>query len=221
MFRARRQGGFSLIEIAVVVALIGVLAAVTAPRLDDFFANMRARSAARAVADTFELARAEAIRTGNVHAVFLSASQPPNPPATDPGGNPIGAPMLVINDGPPGAINCVIDGGDPQRAVAAQAGVSWGYSLAGGTAAPGDTGGGPIASGSSFTDPGGTPVTWVLFRPDGIPVAFDNACNLGSVGSGGGAVYITNGQRDYAIVLTPLGGVRVHSWNAEASAWNG
>ena len=32
-------------------------------------------------------------------------------------------------------------------------------------------------------------------------------------GSGGGALYVTNGRREYGVVLTPLGGVRVHIWN--------
>ena len=73
--------------------------------------------------------------------------------------------------------------------------------------------------GTSFTDPAGASVRWVVFRPDGVPVAFDAACNLGATGTGGGAVYFTNTRRDYAVVLSPLGGVRVHSWDPGAGAW--
>jgi hypothetical protein len=50
-------------------------------------------------------------------------------------------------------------------------------------------------------------------------VTFDAACNLSPIGDGGGAVYLTNGQRDYAVVLSPLGAVRVHAWNVGAGAW--
>jgi hypothetical protein len=41
----------------------------------------------------------------------------------------------------------------------------------------------------------------------------------GNVASGNGAVYVTSGARDYAVVLAPLGGVRVHAWARGASAW--
>jgi hypothetical protein len=55
--------------------------------------------------------------------------------------------------------------------------------------------------------------------PDGRPLGFDAACTMGQLGSGNGAVYITNGSRDFAIVLNPLGGVRVHSWNSGTGQW--
>lgn len=58
-----------------------------------------------------------------------------------------------------------------------------------------------------------------MFRGDGIPVTFDAGCNVGTIGSGNGAVYVTNGDRDYAVVLTALGAVRVHAWNAVEGAW--
>ena len=35
---------------------------------------------------------------------------------------------------------------------------------------------------------------------------------LGVVGTGGGAIYVTNGVRDYAVVLGALGTTRVHLW---------
>jgi hypothetical protein len=62
----------------------------------------------------------------------------------------------------------------------------------------------------------------VLFRPDGIPVSFTfsgGTCGqIAGTGSGGGALYITNGERDYAVVLSPLGSARVHLW--AAGAWS-
>ena len=38
-------------------------------------------------------------------------------------------------------------------------------------------------------------------------------------GQGGGAIYVTNGRRDYAVVLSPLGAVRLHAWNVGSGNW--
>jgi prepilin-type N-terminal cleavage/methylation domain-containing protein len=227
--RRRRtpRGGFTIIELMVVVALIGIFAAVGAPKLDQFFANQRAKSAARSLADAFRIAQGNAIRTGDPQIVFLSAAAGANPPATDPAGTALGNdpdgrvwPALVIDDGTPAASNCVIDAGEALSTVKPELGVAWGISRVAIPVAPGDTGGGNRASGSTFrTRANGADTTWVMFRPDGIPVGFDAACNQSPIGEGGGAVYITNGVRDYAVVLTPLGGVKVHGWNPETNAW--
>ena len=72
----------------------------------------------------------------------------------------------------------------------------------------------------TFLDPGDDPARWVVFLPDGIPRAFAiDPFEVGDVGTGSGAVYVTSGARDYAIVLAPLGGVRVHAWDRGAEAW--
>ena len=61
------------------------------------------------------------------------------------------------------------------------------------------------------------------FRPDGVPVTSVGTVGtcgaVGNTGDGGGAFYITNGQRDFAVVLSPLGGARVHVWSAAAGGW--
>ena len=81
-------------------------------------------------------------------------------------------------------------------------------------------GGDPDFACCTFTDPAGNPSRWVVFLPDGMPRAFSTGpFAAGAVGAGGGAVYVSSGTRDYAVVLAPLGGVRVHSWNRGASAW--
>jgi general secretion pathway protein H len=230
--RTRNSGsaGFTLVEVMIVVAIIGAVAALGAPAMETFMGDMRARAAARSAADALRIARTEAIRTGDPHIVFLSAAAAGNPPATDPAGTDLGVdpstggpfPILVLRDagdGGGGNPDCRISAGDAPQGIAAQRGVAWGSTVSGGTAAPGDD---PLvdhSSGSSFRTPGGATTTWVAFGPNGIPVGFDGACNLGGVGSGGGAIYLTNGRRDYAIVLSPLGSVRVHMWNAGAGAW--
>lgn len=226
--RTRRRAGFSLVEIMVAVGILGVMIALASPSFQQFFANQRLRSAATSVADALLLARAEAIRTGNRHIVFLSAAPAGNPPATDPAGTALGVdpstggswPVLIVNDGPTAGSNCQIDLGEPQRPVAAQPGVAWGTTVPGPTQnAPNDGGLGDPASGSSFSDQNGNARTWVMFRADGVPVGFTNGCAIGQVGSGNGAVYLSNGVRNYAVVLTALGGVRVHAWEAGANAW--
>lgn len=227
--RRRRDGraGFTLVEAMIVVAIIGIVAAIGTPALGRFFVDLRTRAAARGAADALRLARADAIRTGLPHIVFFSAAPAGDPPATDPGGSALGAdpstgggpfPVLVLRDAntPP---NCLIDVGEVQQGVAAQRDVAWGSSVSAGAVAPGDTGGGDRTTGSSFTSPAGASTTWVAFRPTGIPVGFDAACDMGQVGSGGGAIYLTNGRRDYAVVVSPLGTVRVHMWEQGASQW--
>ena len=98
--------------------------------------------------------------------------------------------------------------------------VNWGMTFAAGPA-PRDGGAGDPTTGSTFTRPNGAQARWVMFRPDGIPVAFDRtpACVEGEIGSGAGGVYITNANRDYSVVVTPLGGSHVSGFERVAAAW--
>ncbi len=222
------RAGFTLVEIMIVIAIIGAVAALGTPAMDRFFVDLRTRAAARDTADAMRIARAEAIRTGDAHILFFSAAASGGPPATDPAGTALGAdlgagggpfPILTLRDLGGSARNCLIDGVETWEGTPAQRDVAWGSTLSGTTSVPSDTGLADHSSGSSFRTPAGAAVTWVAFGPDGVPVGFDAACTVGGVGSGGGAIYLTNGRRDYAIVLSPLGSVRVHTWNAGANAW--
>ena len=213
----RDRDGFTLIEMMVAVAIAAALVAMAIPGMASWTANQRAKAAIRTIANLLSHARSEAIRTGNNHIVFVQTDAQGNP-LIDAGG--VAVPGLVVNDDQPGGPNqnCVIDAGESVGRLPPEVGVAWGVANASARVAT-DFGAGAIGTGSSFTEPDNDPATWVLFRPDGVPVSFTPACTLGGIGSGAGAFYITNGQRDYAAVLTPLGGVRVHAWNEGAGQW--
>lgn len=216
----RRSHGLTLLELMVALAIAGIAAAMAVPSWIQFQADQRVRTATREVANAMQTARVRAVATGNNHVVYFgmgAGTDACGNPLQDPAGNPV--PILVLDDGPPGGSNCCIDVGDTVVSTSPGAqGVNWGATRA---AAPpaNDTGAGALGSGSTFTDPNGASARWVLFRPDGVPVAFTPACNLGEVGSGGGGIYVTNGNRDYGIVLSPLGAAKVHRYEVNAAAW--
>ena len=217
-----RRNGLTLIEVVIAMSIIGVFAGMTTIGFGRWQQNQRLATASRAVADAFSIARTEAIRTGNIHIVYLGAGV-----GTDVAGNPLAAlngelvPVLILNDGPVGSPgqNCIIDAGEPTQTVAMVPGLAWGFSVSGGVKAPLDMTVPGNATGSSFATPADNPHNGVAYGADGVPLAFDLACNLGAFGTGTGGVYLTNGLRDYAVVLQPLGAIRSHGWDATTGAW--
>jgi prepilin-type N-terminal cleavage/methylation domain-containing protein len=221
-----RERGFSLIELVVVLAVVAAIVAIVAPNTIRWQRDQRLKGAARDIADLLMLARSEATRTGDRHVVIYGPSG-----TTDPSGTPIAGlngpvPLLVLDDGAPATSNCSIDAGEAREVIEPVRDVSWGVTHAT-VRAPGDMGVAaftpPQASGGTFADPANNPVPWFLFRPDGVPVRFEGDIGdcgaIGATALGGGVLYLTNGTRDYAVVVSPMGGVRVHVWNAETGAW--
>jgi type II secretory pathway pseudopilin PulG len=204
-------------EVMAVVAIIGILAAVAVPSLVGGTVDERLKSTVRQLAGLYAYARAEAIRTGEVHIVFVG---------TDASGNALpdinGAPALavVLNDGTIGSANqnCRIDVGEDTLPIPVRADVSGGV-LAGVTQMTDDIGSGTLSTGSTFTEPDGDNASWVLFRPEGTAHAFDAACVIGDLGSGAGGIYLNNGDKQFGIALRPLGNTRVRVWEERSAQW--
>jgi Tfp pilus assembly protein FimT len=206
----------------VIGAVIAVLMSMAVPGTQRMITDQAAGDMARTISNAFHLARMEALRTGRNHVVFFSvggAGDAAGNPLVDPSGVP--AAVLILDDGPTGSAdqNCRIDANENVRTISTNNTLSWGFTYAASTKAPGDLSPRAIGTGSSFATPTGGASTFVNFRPDGTPVAVDSGCNTGPLGSANGAIYITNGERDQAIVLSALGGSRVHGWNRATGQW--
>lgn len=224
--RSRRESGVTLVELMTVVGVAAVLLAIAVPNTIRWQRDQRLKGAARDISDLLVLARAEATRTGNREVVIYGPSgtqDTAGAPITGPNG---AVPFLVFNDGAAATANCKVDAGEAREVIEPVSDVRWGVALAT-AAAPGDPAAAaftaPQTRGGTTLSPTDTVVPWLLFRPDGVPVRFSGASSAcGTVGAtalGGAGFYLTNGSRDYAVVLSPMGGVRVWVWDAVAGAW--
>lgn len=223
MARRPRQSGMTLIEIVTALAIIAIAGSMTVPALYKWRTNLATKAVARSLADLLTLARTEAMRTQTNHAVFFWVDASSNA-LTDVDGRRVAA-MLIRDDNTDGA---------PQSAeiratvpVDTTGSVGWGVtaSAQGAGAAPGDPDpNGEWKNGWSFVEPDGDPAQWVVFGPDGIPrgftvtPAYDDGGAAG-IGTGQGGVYVNNGDRNFAIVLSAMGGVRVHPYSPDQSDW--
>ncbi len=117
--RASLSAGFTLMELMVVVAVIGLMASVAIPKIGIWNANERVKAAGRGMAAAISLAHGEAVRTGDLHIIFFR---------TDAQGNTLfdtqgtAVPILVINDGTRSSANqnCRIDAGEIIGAIKAE-----------------------------------------------------------------------------------------------------
>ncbi len=66
--------GFTLLELIVVIAMIGVIAAIALPRLDPFLPQRRLKSAARLLSGTITMAYGEAIAKNKTYRLYLDPS---------------------------------------------------------------------------------------------------------------------------------------------------
>ncbi|MGI9540001.1 MAG: pilus assembly FimT family protein [Miltoncostaeaceae bacterium] len=206
----RRQQGFTLTEMGIVVGLVGVLTAIAVSALTALFENQRLTNSAITVSNAVSQARGDAIRTGNVHLVFFRVDET-GTPLVDGSGNPVD--VLIVDDGRLGTAgqNCSFDAGEDVVGFDLEDRVSFAVSDATSTVAT-DSGSSTISNGSSLEDGATGAASWLMFRAEGPAYGFKSDCNIGAVGSGGGGIYLTNGDRDVALVITPLGTTRLHRW---------
>jgi type II secretory pathway pseudopilin PulG len=214
------RAGISLIEVVVVMGIIAALAATAIPSIQEMLERRRLQGFARDFANVFQIARSQAIRTGNHQIVFfgpLGTADPAGTVLVDSVG--VTVPVMILDDGSPATANCHIDVAEDRETIRLPNEIDFGVSEAS-VKVPTDTGGAafspPQATGTTAADPSNNATNWVLFRPDGIPVGFAptaTTCGtIGDTGTGGAGFYITSGGRDYAVTLAPLGSVRVHTW---------
>ena len=200
--KGHRQKGLTLIELGVGLAILSIGVALAIPRLSDWSSDLRTKEVARRIADAFATARAQAIRLQRNQILLFQAN----------------GSVTIIDDVDGDGI---ADVGENSDARSSEPGVGAGVSHAT-SAAPGDNDplGTYSSSGLSFVGLDGNATDRIVFLPNGVPAAFSTAPFLaGNVGSGRGAVYLSNGRRDYAVVLNSLGGLRVERWDAGAGAW--
>lgn len=214
----RSRLGVTLIELVVVLAMISALIGAGAMSFLSWLEGQNIKTSARAVSNAFMLARGEAMRSGQNHIVAFGNGVLPN----------VANDIVIARDGAPETADCSFVSSDVVHSVDLLDGVAWGTTptLAGNSWAPADPGlaKGNVANGTSFTTPNlATPASWVTFEPDGIPRAFTSdgsSCTaLGLPGEAGGGIYLTNGERDYAVLLAPLGTARVLSWRPDTGVW--
>jgi prepilin-type N-terminal cleavage/methylation domain-containing protein len=222
--RTRTNNGFTIVEVMIVVAIAAIMVALGYPSWQRMNDNIRLKSAARAVQESFGYAREQAVRTGRRHLVLSQTAA-----AVDACGTAIPNPLMVLDDV---NLNCCINAGEPVwvpeelNEPGVQQTAFWGVTNAT-FQVPEDAGGGNETSGSTFLQPTGVAANGVAFRGDGIPITVSNACVAGSVGTGAGGFYFTNGRaglaagerRDIAVVLSALGTTKVYSWNFSAAVW--
>lgn len=215
----KRAGGFTLIEVVVVAVIVTVMVLIGFSGMQQWIRNQRGKEMARQFADVMVVSRAEAVRSRQPVVVFFNGDMS-GATLTDSAGEAVAALAIRDLDG-----DGIIDAGErfTQVPYPTPGSISWGHSAATDIALgdPGGTAGNPPVDSLTFDQPDGSDATWVAFLADGTPRAYldDSLAGTGAVGTGAGAIYLTSGSRDYAVVLSPLGTVHVQVWNAEAGQW--
>jgi type II secretion system protein H len=226
MNRLRASSGFTLIELVVVVAIMGILTAFAVPSFTRYRNREEAKEVAARVAGVLRNTRALAMKQGIPHFILF------NPDAGQP---EILARVVRDIDG-----DYQVDVGELVRDFSVrQLGTSpvtpynngspdlvspFGTALR----APNDTAAGTLAAvvnGASFpidtvatvTHTTPTRLAAIGFTPRGLCVPVDNPS---AVGGASGAFYVTdNDSSVYAAVIGALGEVRVRAYSPAADQW--
>lgn len=207
MRNQRSETGFTLLELVIVVAVIGIMAGMAVPSLDAYFRRQDARTHTQLIASILQEARSRAVREANNYIVLFDV------------------------DGVPGKMRLIDDDDNEWDADLTEETQSFNWAqgahpdvgvYVNGTsppaiAVPEDGGGAIPAGGTSFALDPATTLPAVGFNSQGIPVALNDT---GNWSSGSGSYYITDNQAlVYAVTLAPLGGVRVRVYSADTGVW--
>lgn len=96
---AARQRGFTLIELAITVVIIGLLAALALPSMSQYIANSKVGGVAEAFYAAAQQARTEAIRRNTVVEIALT-DQPPNSSSVETSSLTLNGPNWMIRTVP-------------------------------------------------------------------------------------------------------------------------
>jgi Tfp pilus assembly protein FimT len=223
----RRAAGFSLIEALIVVALMAMVAALTAPSVARYRTRAQARDHAERVMSVLQTARQQAISFGKPVLVLFDDARAPTVDEWPTGVDwPDGVFARIVRSD---NNDFVADDTDLITDVELAGGISAGVSTYGqGDGTPysdanvpsEDSGGGTLGAldqGTSFPKEDDTNLRGVAFSPQGMAVAIDAP----TAPINGAAFYVTDSDRAiYAIVLRPLGSVGIRALNPETLQWN-
>lgn len=229
-----RKHGFSLMEIVVVLSIVGVVLSMGVASFSDWSTRQRLINSAGEFAQILFVGRVEAIRKGANHIVFFGSDALGGNLVAEDGTTSVAALLIEDING-----NYAPDAGEQRMVVplSLDTSIVWGRtqatvlvpttsgSLAGdpfsGTSVEGSLAAQDSAAHFRHPSQQDTAQSWVLFAPDGTPRAFDpsGAATVAGIGTGDGAIYVSDGERDRAVVMTALGAIRSYRWDLENGSW--
>ncbi len=211
------SSGFSLIELAVVLLVVGVLTALAVPSITRYRMSEQTRESAQVIATALRAARSAAIKEGVQHFVIFNPAVPPSV---------VGAAVRVVRDIDGDWIETVVDRGMDYRFLPGKHedvqpyGMGLTTPFAGYAPAPNDSVAatlGNVTDGASFPIDPNTGRPAVGFTAQGVAVDLNTPT---AWGTGAGAFYVTDGSRAvYAALVGPLGEVRVRALNPGTGEW--
>ena len=230
----KRSRGFSLIEMVIVVSILGILLSMGVVSFNKWSKRQRVSNASGEMAQLLFVGRSEAIRKGVNHIAFFDTDSLGNALLAGDGTTSLAALLIEDSNG-----NFSPDSGEQRMAVplTVLSGIVWGRAEAASLVpnANGSLVGDPFSgtsvensaeeegSAANFRHPTDTSAvhSWVLLSPDGTPRAFDSsgATTIADVGTGDGAIYLNDGERDHAVVMSALGSLRSYRWDASDGSW--
>jgi len=198
---ARKQDGFTILELIIVAAIVIVVAAIAVPTFSPTIGLYRARAAAVSAAGLMQQARIAAIRADSFYSVKTTT------------GSSGTAVMWVDEDG-----DGSVDNNEPQ--IGLSSGVSFVTSPPAAISSTQAGGFTPNVGGSSST-------SWVAWSSRGLPCvpnAGSTTCSITPASGNTGYVYyikanaIGSTAQYSAVTITPAGRVKV--WTYDGSTWH-